>query len=65
MDAIEQAWLRMPRGRQITFEFTRKEYKNVNLQYRSTLDNEQHIVVKLVPQEQKGDKGKDKAKAGH
>lgn len=49
-------WEELPRGRQITFEFTRKEYKNATLQYRSTQDNEQHIVVKLVPQEVKGEK---------
>jgi hypothetical protein len=49
-------WEEMPRGRQITLELTRKEYKSVNLQYKSTVDNEQHIVIKLVPQETKGEK---------
>lgn len=59
-------WEAMPRGRQITFEITKKGYKNASLQYRATLDNEQHVVAKLVPQEHKGDKkgGPGEKKAG-
>lgn len=56
-------WEEMPRGRQITFDITKKGYKTAMLQYRSSLDNEQHIVVKLVPQETKGE-NKDPKKAG-
>lgn len=58
-------WEELPRGRQITFEFSRKDYKNATLQYRSTQDNEQHVVVKLVPQDSKGDKKSGGKSGGH
>lgn len=59
-------WEAMPRGRQISFDFSKKGYKNAMLQFRSSLDNEQHIVVKLVPQEVKGEnKDAKKGQGGH
>lgn len=59
-------WEELPLGRQVTFEVSKKGYKSAMLQYRSSLDAEQHIVVKLVPQENKGDKKPgDKKGGGH
>ena len=49
-------WEELPRGRQVTFDITKKGYKTGMLQFRSSLDNEQHIVIKLVPQDSKGEK---------
>ena len=57
-------WEELPRGRQIAFDISKKGYKTAQLQYRSSLDNEQHVVVKLVPQDAKGDK-KGEKKGGH
>ena len=57
-------WEEMPLARQISFEISKKGYKTAMLQYRSSLDNEQHVVVKLVPQDVKGDK-KSGDKKGH
>jgi len=46
-------WEELPRGEQVNIEFTHKEFKSCLVQYRSTLDSEQHIVVKLAPRESK------------
>jgi len=51
-------WEELPRTRQVNFEFTHKDYKNLLVQYRSTVDNEQHLVVKIVPRELKDKKKK-------
>jgi hypothetical protein len=58
-------WEELPRGRQVQFELSKKEYKSALVQYRATLDNEQHIVIKLVPVEKKETKKSASSGSGH
>lgn len=46
-------WDGMPRARAINVELTCKGFKNLLVQYKSTLEDDQHIVVKMVPLEVK------------
>jgi len=49
-------WEELPRGEQVNFECIHKDYKPCLIQYRTSLDDEQHVVIKMVPRERKGDK---------
>lgn len=46
-------WEGMPRGRAINLELTCKGFKNLLVQYKSTLEDDQFVVAKMVPLEQK------------
>lgn len=58
-------WEEMPRGIQIQFELTKKDYKTASVVYRATVDDEQHAVIKMVAIEAKGDKKKGGQGGGH